>query len=100
MARLTRWAGMVGGALVAFSLATPTLAGAAGAAAGLGASGRMLAVPGTSVRATTSAKSFNWSGYAESAATGTFTSVTDSWTVPTVNTSLAGSQYSSDWIGI
>ncbi len=43
---------------------------------------------------------YNWSGYAQSAATGTFRSVADTWTVPTVNTGFAGDQYSSDWVGI
>lgn len=44
-------------------------------------------------------KSENWSGYAQSAADGTFTAVQDSWTVPTV-TIKKGTQYSSDWVGI
>ena len=44
--------------------------------------------------------SFNWSGYAQGAAAGTFFAVTDTWKVPTVNTSVPGTQYSSDWVGI
>lgn len=40
--------------------------------------------------------SSNWSGYA---ITGSFTSITGSWTVPTVSPSR-GSAYSSAWIGI
>jgi len=43
--------------------------------------------------------SANWAGYAQSAVKGTFTSVTDTWDVPTVTTER-GSQYSSDWVGI
>jgi hypothetical protein len=44
--------------------------------------------------------SANWSGFAQGASTGTFKSVVDTWKVPTVNTSLSGSQFSSDWVGI
>jgi hypothetical protein len=40
-------------------------------------------------------QSTNWSGYA---VTGTFTSATGHWTVPTVSGS--GSHYSSQWVGI
>jgi len=42
----------------------------------------------------------NWSGYAQSAAAGTFTGVTATFDVTTVNTSVPGTQYSSDWVGI
>jgi hypothetical protein len=44
----------------------------------------------------------NWSGYAQevSTATGPYTAVRDYWTVPRVDTSLSGKQYSSDWVGI
>jgi hypothetical protein len=66
--------------------------------------GRMLRAPGASartVRATTKLDSSNWSGYAQSTTkNGTFTAAKDFWTVPTVNTSKSGNQYSSDWIGI
>ena len=41
--------------------------------------------------------SSNWSGYAVSG--GTYTSITGSWTVPTVQPTV-GSTYSSSWIGI
>jgi len=44
--------------------------------------------------------SINWSGYVQSGNTGTFTGVESSWVVPTVSTSPAGFQYSSDWVGI
>jgi hypothetical protein len=66
--------------------------------------GRMLRAPGAStrtVRGTTKLDSSNWSGYAQSTSkNGTFTAAKDFWTVPTVNTSKSGDQYSSDWIGI
>ena len=66
--------------------------------------GRMLRAPGAStrtVRGTTKLDSTNWSGYAQSTSkNGTFTAAKDFWTVPTVNTSKSGNQYSSDWIGI
>jgi hypothetical protein len=44
--------------------------------------------------------SFNWSGFAQGAANGTYKSVVDTWKVPTVNTAVSGSQFSSDWVGI
>jgi len=47
--------------------------------------------------------SFNWSGYAVTAPNGTsglFTAILGTFTVPTVDTSLPGAQYSSDWVGI
>src|SRR5919109_285001 len=43
------------------------------------------------------AQSTNWSGYA--ATTGTYTSVSASWTEPTVTCS-SGDQYSSFWVGL
>ncbi|MGD0066389.1 MAG: G1 family glutamic endopeptidase [Streptosporangiaceae bacterium] len=44
----------------------------------------------------------NWSGYAQvvTTSTGPYTAVKDYWTVPTVNTTQSGDQYSSDWVGI
>jgi Peptidase A4 family len=42
--------------------------------------------------------SYNWSGYALTG--GSFSSVIDTWKVPTVDTALSGTQYSSDWVGI
>ncbi|HXW38851.1 MAG TPA: G1 family glutamic endopeptidase [Acidimicrobiales bacterium] len=50
--------------------------------------------------AITAEGSSNWSGYAQSARRGTFTSVVDTWQVPTVSTSNPGFQLSSDWVGI
>ena len=44
--------------------------------------------------------SLNWAGYAQSAQTHIFTSVTDTWVVPTVATSTNGLQVSSDWVGV
>lgn len=41
-------------------------------------------------------QSSNWSGYAE---TGSYTSATATWTVPTVTTT-SDDRYSSDWVGI
>jgi hypothetical protein len=84
--------------------------GAAGASAAPGpgarphpAVGRMLRPPhplNRAIRGTTQLQSFNWSGYAQSGANGTYKAVEDTWTVPTVNTTLKGSQFSSDWVGI
>jgi hypothetical protein len=42
----------------------------------------------------------NWSGYAQTAANGTFTAIRGDVVVPTVDTALAGVQFSSDWLGI
>ncbi len=57
--------------------------------------------PGGNRRNTgTSSSSYNWSGYAQSAPANTFTAVTAEFTVTTVNTSVAGDQFSSDWVGI
>jgi hypothetical protein len=50
--------------------------------------------PGTP--ATVSSSSSNWSGYAASG--GTFTSVTGTWTVPTVANTMAGAD--ATWVGI
>jgi hypothetical protein len=44
--------------------------------------------------------SSNWSGYAASANAGTFTSVTGTWSVPTVICQPGGTENSSQWIGI
>jgi Peptidase A4 family len=54
-----------------------------------------------SIAGATKVGSTNWSGYAQNTATsGTYTAVTDTWRVPTVNTTLSGNQYSSDWVGV
>jgi hypothetical protein len=48
----------------------------------------------------TTSYSYNWSGYAQTDSDGTYNAVQDTWTVPTVKTTLSGDQYSSDWVGI
>jgi hypothetical protein len=50
------------------------------------------------VTTTTTSQSSNWSGYADSGTT--FTSVSASWTVPTVTCLARGTSYSAQWIGI
>ncbi len=44
--------------------------------------------------------STNWSGYAETGAKGSYTSVGGSWTVPKASATSGRSTYSSAWIGI
>jgi hypothetical protein len=44
--------------------------------------------------------SSNWAGYVQAGRHGTFTSVRDTWQVPTVSTAPAGTQFSADWVGI
>jgi ribosomal protein L14 len=45
--------------------------------------------------------SYNWSGYVQfGTADKTFTAVTDSFVVPTVESASQGMQYSDDWVGI
>jgi hypothetical protein len=44
--------------------------------------------------------STNWSGYADTAASGAVTAVSGTWTVPTVTGSGSGTTYSSAWVGI
>jgi hypothetical protein len=83
-------------------VAVATSAGPAGAA---GAGGRAILAPlpggqAHAVHGFSQLGSYNWSGWAQGAPSGTYKSVTDTWIVPTVNTSLSGDQYSSDWVGI
>ena len=82
---------------------------AAGPAAGFAsAGGRALLAPvpgggsqeAHSVRGFSQIGSYNWSGWAQGSANGTYKSVVDTWQVPTVNTGVSGDQYSSDWVGI
>src|SRR5439155_12851057 len=47
----------------------------------------------------TSVSSSNWAGYAATGASGSFTSVSASWTQPTASC-VAGSQYGAFWIGL
>jgi len=44
--------------------------------------------------------SYNWSGYAQSSKTNTFTGVTATFLVTTVKTEKAAIRYSADWVGI
>jgi Peptidase A4 family len=53
------------------------------------------------VRGVEDLQSSNWSGYAEvSSKRDTFTQVTDTFVVPTVDTDITGTQYVADWVGI
>jgi len=73
--------------------------GAVGSAAAPGPSGSAnRAVPVTGSGKGT--QSYNWAGYAQTGPAGSFTSVTGTFQVTTVNTGLSGDQYSSDWVGI
>jgi hypothetical protein len=47
----------------------------------------------------TSVSSSNWAGYAATGASGSFTSVSASWTQPTASC-VAGSQYGAFWVGL
>lgn len=44
--------------------------------------------------------SYNWSGYVAAGSSGEFTSVSASWTVPSVSCSGDATTYSSQWVGI
>lgn len=87
-----------------------TFVAAASAAAPAGAAnvgGRALLAPlpggppnGETVHGFSQLGSFNWSGFAQGTSTKTYQSVVDTWKVPTVNTSVSGTQFSSDWVGI
>jgi Peptidase A4 family len=91
-----------GGALIVGAAVSAAPAGAAGAG------GRALLAPlpggasasGQSVHDFSQIGSFNWSGWAQGGAGAKYQSVVDTWKVPTVNTSISGTQYSSDWVGI
>lgn len=57
--------------------------------------------PGSTASSSCPGCSYNWSGYAQVATRRhTFTSVTDTIVVPTVTSSIAGTQEAADWIGI
>jgi hypothetical protein len=57
--------------------------------------------PGSTASSSCPGCSYNWSGYAQVATRRhTFTSVTDTIVVPTVTSSMAGTQEAADWIGI
>lgn len=93
--------------LAAFASPLVLAAGAGPAVAAVAVSGRgaplLRAVPAPGAKATTlcSGCSFNWSGYAQVATRRhTFTEVTDTVVVPTVTSSIAGTQVAADWVGI
>jgi Peptidase A4 family len=94
---------LLSGIAAALIGATPA---AAVTAPGTRGDGRNLPVPSgprgllSPIEGTTQVGSYNWSGYGQSAATGTFRAAKDTWTVPTVNTTLTGEQFSADWVGI
>lgn len=47
-----------------------------------------------------SGSSYNWAGYAQSAPTGTFSAVTGTFQVPTVENSSDSEEFSAQWLGI
>jgi hypothetical protein len=97
------------GVLCGSSMILASALSAAGSVSSLGANagGRALPAPGPAGRASIDRGNlgllyfYNWSGYAQAVTKGTiYKSVTDTWKVPTVNTSVSGDQDSSDWVGI
>jgi Peptidase A4 family len=87
--------------------AAATLVAAAAAAAPEApaprAAGQNLSAPAPHVRLATGAEqvgSYNWAGWAQNGPAGMFHAVIDTWTVPVVDTSTPGDQYSADWVGI
>jgi hypothetical protein len=93
-------AGVIGGSTA--MLMAGTASGAVGSAGGRAL---LAPVPGSmaaarAVHGVTQVATYNWSGWAQGAANGTYKSVVDTWKVPTVNTSLSGQQFSADWVGI
>jgi peptidase A4-like protein len=44
--------------------------------------------------------STNWSGYAQWSARHTFTGISDTFVVPTVDAGASGTEYAADWVGI
>jgi hypothetical protein len=77
----------------------------AAASAPVVAGGTYIPAPGRhhvhAARGAIDQSSTNWSGYVQSAFhRHTFTAVTDTFVVPTVTSSLAGTQYAADWVGI
>jgi hypothetical protein len=79
-------------------MATAQVRGVSGAGLDLVAPTR----PGIARRNTgTGVDSYNWSGYVQAASKRhTFTGVTATLMVPTVDTSIPGSQHAADWVGI
>jgi hypothetical protein len=102
---------VTGIAIAALGSSPLVLAGGAGGAhlaapaarSAVHAGGLRMPAPGVAPAVTsgaTTSYAYNWSGYAQTDANGTYKGIADTWTVPTVNTSLSGDQYSSDWVGI
>jgi hypothetical protein len=96
------------GALCGGGLFVAAASASAPARAAGGVGGRALLAPlpggvppnGQSVHGFSQIGSLNWAGFAQSTPTKTYKSVVDTWKVPTVNTSVSGTQDSSDWVGI
>ncbi len=101
---LTMAAAAVSVAAVALSGAGAVAASGGAAAAGgagLGAPNMVVPTRWVAHRATgTETSSANWAGYAQTAPAGTFTGVEATFVVTTVNTHVAGEQFSADWVGI
>lgn len=100
---LTRWALAAVCAVAAATALTASTAVAAVSGLNQNAGGQNLPAPVPHVSTPSGVEevgSYNWSGYAQEAPAGTFFGVTDTWTVPTVSTSVSGTQYSADWVGI
>lgn len=89
-----------GRAAAAANVSTPGAATGTGTTAGVGGWGRggytMMPAPAANAAAVTSQ---NWSGYVSTGNQGTFTSVSASWTQPTV-TCGAANTFSSFWVGL
>jgi Peptidase A4 family len=90
-----------GGALIVGAAVAAAPAGAAG----VGGRALLAPLPGVapgaqSVHGFSTIGSYNWSGWAQGGGGAIYQSVVDTWHVPTVNTSVSGTQYSSDWVGI
>jgi hypothetical protein len=98
----------LGSASLVFTGGVPTASAGSDPVARLAPSqGQMLPAPlppgaatARAVKGYSKIGSFNWSGYAQGDSGGTYKAIRETWTVPTVDTKLAGNQYSSDWVGI
>jgi hypothetical protein len=63
-----------------------------------GAPARHLTQPFSAIRNSTTSE--NWSGYAATGSSGSFNSVSASWTEPTGTCNKSGDQYSAFWVGL
>jgi plastocyanin len=103
--RLVLWAAS---AMVSSSTLVAMVSGSSSAAAGVSPANGVLIrsspaphVRLRTIRGITNTSSDNWSGYAQVSSTeGTFTQVTDTFVVPTVDTDVRGTQFVADWVGI